>query len=117
MSTHLILAAGSGKANPIGNVIMIALLIGVFYLFIIRPQRRRAAQAQQTVAAVEPGREVITAAGMRATVTAVHDDSIELEIAPGVRTLWLKGAIARVIPLPVEDDAETTTSDHDGPAS
>lgn len=117
MSTSLILAAGSGNANPLAQLLPIILIIGVFYLFIIRPQRRRAAQAQETIAAVEPGREVITAAGLRATVVAVDDDGVELEIAPGVRTRWLKGAIARVIPLPAEDDASPSPTEHDGPAS
>lgn len=117
MSTSLILAAGSGNSNPVAQLLPILLIIGVFYLFIIRPQRRRAAQAQATLAAVEPGREVITAAGLRATVVAVDDDGFELEIAPGVRTRWLKGAIARVIPLPAEDEAEHTSPEHDGPAS
>lgn len=117
MSTSLILAAGSGNANPLAQMLPIILIIGVFYLLVLRPQRRRAAQAQATLAAVEPGREVITAAGLRATVVAVDDDGFELEIAPGVRTRWLKGAVARVIPLPAEDDADSTTTEHDGPAS
>lgn len=117
MSTSLILAAASGNPNPIGQLVPILLIIVVFYLFIIRPQRRRSAQAQATLAAVEPGREVITAAGLRATVTAVDDDGIELEIAPGVRTRWLKGAIARVVPLPVDEAEPSSASDQDGPAS
>lgn len=117
MSTSLVLAAASGNANPLRQLLPIILIIGVFYLFIIRPQRRRALAAQQTLAAVEPGREVITAAGMRATVIAVDDDGFELEIAPGVRTRWLKGAIARVVPLPAEDTETSATNDQDGTAS
>lgn len=117
MSTSLILAAGSGNANPLAQLLPIILIIGVFYLFIIRPQRRRALAAQQTLAAVEPGREVITSAGLRATVIAVEDDFFELEIAPGVRTRWLKGAIARVVPLPVDETEPSSAADQDGPAS
>ncbi|MDQ1689251.1 MAG: preprotein translocase subunit YajC [Frankiaceae bacterium] len=100
-----VLAAGS-NSNPVAGFLPIILIVGVFYLFIIRPQRRRMASMRETVAAVEPGRQVITTAGLMATVTAVDGDEVELEIAPGVRTRWAKQAIGRVIPLPSEEESD-----------
>jgi preprotein translocase subunit YajC len=105
--TGVVLAAGN--SNPAAQFVPILLIIGVFYLFIIRPQRRRMAAMRETVSAVEPGRQVMTTAGLLATVTAVADDEVELEIAPGVRTRWAKAAIARVLPLP--SDAEPGAED------
>jgi preprotein translocase subunit YajC len=112
--------AATSSSNPIAGFLPIILIVVVFYLFIIRPQRRRMAAMRETVAAVEPGRQVLTTAGLLATVTAIDGDEIELEIAPGVRTRWAKQAIARVIPLPSEDQPDAAEelgqADPDGTA-
>ena len=111
MPTSVVLAASS-NSNPAASLLPILLIVAVFYLFIIRPQRRRMAAMRETTGSLEPGREVMTTAGLLATVTAVDDEGVELEIAPGVRTRWVKGAIARVIPLPSEaDDAASDEAD------
>ena len=93
-----------------GPLITLLLLGVVFYLFLIAPQRRRQRQMQQLTRTLEPGTEVMTTAGLFATVRAVTDDEVELEVAPGVVSRYSKGAIARVIP------PETEPADADQPA-
>jgi preprotein translocase subunit YajC len=46
----------------------------------------------------------MTTAGLFATVVAVEDDAVVLEIAPGVTSRWNKAAISRVLPEPVADE-------------
>ena len=111
-----VLAAGNGS-NPVAGFLPIIFIIALFYVFMIRPQRRRMQAMRDTIAAVEPGREVMTTAGVFGVVTSVTDSEIELEIAPGVRTRWAKQAIARVTPLPSEaDDVEAAKDEPDGTA-
>lgn len=57
-------------------------------------QRRELSQVQANLA---PGAEVMTASGMLATVTAVEDDVVTLETAPGQRSRWDRRAVARII--------------------
>ena len=83
------------------------LLIGaVFYLLILRPSQARAKAAQRVQAELAPGVEVLTTAGLYATVAEVRDDSVLLEVAPGVTSRYARAAVARVIPPPApEEDA------------
>ena len=48
-------------------------------------------------ASLDVGAEVITTAGLYGTVALVEDDSVLLEVAPGVTNRYAKGAIARVL--------------------
>jgi preprotein translocase subunit YajC len=73
-------------------------LLLVFYLLIIRPARNRARAQQRLQSELSPGLEVMTTSGLRARISAVEDDVVVLEIAPGVTTRWTKAAVARVIP-------------------
>jgi preprotein translocase subunit YajC len=103
-----------------GGPLLTLILLGVvFYFFLIAPQRRRARQLQQMTSRLEPGTEVMTTAGLFATVRSVGDTDVELEVAPGVVSRYAKGAIARIIPPdePDEDDgdpADETADPADG---
>lgn len=81
----------------------------LLYLIMIRPVKARQRQALEVQSAVEPGLEVMTTAGMYATVKAVEDDVVVLEVAPGVTCRYVKAAIAKVI-YP-RDEAETTPTE------
>lgn len=108
MSSPLLVSAAplaaSGGGGGIGGILPL-LVIGVgFYFLVIRPQRRRAAAVRATLENLQPGRRVMTTGGMFATVVAMDEAEVELEIAPGVRTRWAKGAVARVVDDPAAAD-------------
>ncbi|PJN28240.1 preprotein translocase subunit YajC [Kitasatospora sp. CB02891] len=69
-----------------------------------RSQKKRQAQMQTMQSALQPGSGVRTIGGMYAVVKAVNDETIELEVAPGVVAHYTKGAIAAVLE-PLEYDA------------
>jgi preprotein translocase subunit YajC len=69
----------------------------VFLLVLPMRQRNRALQrAQQLQASLIPGTEVMTTSGLFGTVASIGDDSVDLEISPGVTVRWAKAAIAEV---------------------
>jgi preprotein translocase subunit YajC len=74
------------------------LLLAVFYLLLIRPQQRQRRQMAQVQSELMPGSQVLTGAGLFATVKSVEDDRVELEVAPGVTNWYLRRAIVQVIP-------------------
>lgn len=79
----------------LSSLVFLVLLFAVFYFMLIRPQRKRVQQHQQLVASIERGDEIFTIGGLRGTVTALRDEEIELEVAPGTRVRFLKSAISR----------------------
>lgn len=78
---------------PIG---MFALL-GLMMFFGMRKQKRQVAAVQKMQESLNPGARVMTTSGLHGTVTAVADDTIELEIAPGLRTTWVRAAVREVV--------------------
>jgi preprotein translocase subunit YajC len=70
------------------------------WFLLIRPQRARAQALQGVREALSVGRRVITTAGLHATVASVDEETVLLEIAPGVRARFDPAAVVRVLPDP-----------------
>jgi preprotein translocase subunit YajC len=96
-------ASKSSGGNPAFTFIILAVLVGLFYLLIMRPQRNRQRKAQQTQSQVLPGQRIRTTAGMYGTVVSGDDRDVVVEIAPGVQVTMLRRAIMDT----VNDDAST----------
>lgn len=84
-------------------VLMFAAL-GLMMFFGMRKQKRQAAEVKRMQETVLPGARIMTTSGLHGTVTAVADDTIEVEIAPGVRTTWVRAAVREVV-VPIADDS------------
>jgi preprotein translocase subunit YajC len=91
-------------------------MAGTFYLLIWRPQQRRLAGMRALQEALRLGDEVITTGGIFGTITALREDHIELEVAPGVVIKVARGAIgSRVTNAATGDtDVEIDRPDGDG---
>ncbi|MFE9690921.1 preprotein translocase subunit YajC [Micromonospora sp. NPDC005806] len=105
------LAAGGGGAGGLTPILMIALLFGVMYFMMIRPQQKRRREAEQMQSALSPGDEVVTIGGLYGTVTDVDDETVLLEVAPGVQSRYARPAVARVVNRAEAPAAETITED------
>jgi preprotein translocase subunit YajC len=92
----------------------IILIIGVFYLLVMRPQQKKRKALQEKLSTVRPGDKIMTTAGVFGTVASVGDDKFDLEIAPGVRVTMLKAAISQIVTepeaLPESPDPSSTDS-------
>lgn len=91
-------------------ILMFAGLGGLMY-FSMKKQKRVAATTKQMHDSLVPGARVMTTSGLHGTVTAVADDTIELEIAPGLRTTWVRAAVREIV-VPGPSD-ETLAIDAD----
>jgi preprotein translocase subunit YajC len=78
-------------------LLMIVLLFGVMYFMMIRPQQKRRREAERMQSALGPGDEVVTIGGLYGTVAGVDDETVLLEVAPGVQARYARPAIARVV--------------------
>jgi preprotein translocase subunit YajC len=87
-------ASGGSNFTPL---LLIVLLFGVMYFMMIRPQQKRRREAQQMQSQLGTGDQIVTIGGLHATVVAVDDDVVTVEIAPGVQVRFARPAIARVV--------------------
>ena len=91
-------------------LIIMALMLGVMYVLMIRPQRQRQAQQQRMINDAGVGDDVLTTGGIYGTVTEVEDDELVVEIATGVTVHMNRRGIAAVLP-PEEEEADDEESD------
>ncbi len=105
-----------------GPLLALLLTFGLMWVLLILPQQRRMKQHQAVVASLRAGDEVVTAGGVYGTITSVDEDTLAVEVAPGVVLRVLRSAVSqRIAPLDGdddelddEDDLTTGLSDKDG---
>ena len=90
------------------------LIMGGFMYFASRRQKRAVQATIDLHDSLQPGDRVHTTSGLEAVVTAITEDTVDLEIAPGVVTTWMKLAIRdKMLPDTGEDFVEYDDEDHD----
>lgn len=83
--------------NPIqSQLITIALIIGVFYFLLIRPQKKAQEDHKKMLAALKKNDEVITVGGIHGTIANVKDHSVTLKVDDNVKIEVQKASIASV---------------------
>jgi preprotein translocase subunit YajC len=81
----------------LGQILPFILIIGVFYLLLIRPNQRKQKLWQEMLSNLKPGDKVTTTGGIRGTVIALRDDAVQLRIPPdNIKIEVVKSAIAAV---------------------
>ena len=73
-----------GKGGSTSTLIMMGLMILVFWLFMIRPQAKKAKKQKEFINNLQKGDKIVTIAGIHGKVNKVSDDNtLELEVSPG----------------------------------
>ncbi|WNV89308.1 preprotein translocase subunit YajC [Umezawaea sp. Da 62-37] len=86
---------------------LLLVLLAVPLFLSARKQKRAAAEQQTLLGSLEPGDRVMTTSGLYATVADATDEStIDLEIADGVVTTWLRQAVREKIVAADDVDEE-----------
>ena len=98
-----VLAADSQSSLP--TLIMLMLIPVAMYFLILRPQKRRAKEAQQLQSTIEIGDEVMTTSGLYGFVTGFEGDIAWLEIDDNVQIRISRQAIQRKVDTAVGDTA------------
>ncbi len=106
-------AAAEGEAtSPIamllGTFLPMILIVVVFWLFLIRPQRKKDKKVKEMLAALKVGDRVCTIGGIYGTITNIRDENtVTLAIGPqDVPVVFARWAIRNVEEITVENDSE-----------
>lgn len=85
---------------------LIALVVtfGLMYVLLIRPQQRKLRQHQAVVASLRAGDEIVTAGGIYGTIISVGDETMVVEVAPGVELRILRAAVSQRVERDEPDD-------------
>ena len=69
------------------------IIIGVFYIFLIRPQAKKQKEAQSFLSSLKTGDQVITQSGILGRITGLNEQIVTLEIAPEVQIKVLRAQV------------------------
>src|SRR5215510_9850591 len=85
-----------GGLGAIGSVLPIVLIMGVFYVLLIRPQQKRQRQLQDTIASLKINDRVITTGGVIGVITMVRENTFLIRSADKTILEVARSAIADI---------------------
>lgn len=84
-------------------------LLGLMYMFLIRPQQLRAKRQRELIVSLAVGDRVLTVGGMIGTIVAIDGDEAEIEIGHGVVATFVRPAISRRLDPEPDTELEIVT--------
>ena len=84
-----------GKSSSSFSLIFMGLMVLVFWMFMIRPQAKKAKQQKTFITDLKKGDKVVTIAGIHGTINKVNEDgTLNIEVSPGSYLKIEKSAIS-----------------------
>lgn len=92
---NLFLTSTDATAGGMSTILMLVVLFGVFYFFMIRPENKRKKEAEAMRNALKVGDNITTIGGVIGDVVSVKDDSFVVETSSDrVRVEFAKFALS-----------------------
>jgi len=89
-------------------LLLVVAMLAAFMFMNMRRQRRQYQQLQQMQSSLATGDRVMTTSGLYGTVVDTADTTIDIEVAPGVRTTWIRQAVREKVVTDAIDEADET---------
>lgn len=85
-----------GGPPAIFNIGFLVLLVGIFYVLLLRPEQKRRKEHEELVSGLKRNDQIVLASGIHGRVAAVADKVITVEIAPKVQVQVDRSAVQSV---------------------
>lgn len=95
------------------SLLPLIVIMGAFMFFASRRQRKAMQATIDLHESLRVGDRVHTTSGLLGTIAGITDDTVDLEIAPGVVTRWMKLAIRDRIEPEVPESGPVDLTDGD----
>jgi preprotein translocase subunit YajC len=79
--------------NSIISFLPLIFILGIFYLIVFLPARRRQKKLQEMIDNLKVGDKVVTSGGIYGTIVGFKDDRIQLRIAENVKVELSRNAV------------------------
>ena len=100
-------AEASPVASLLGAFLPMILIVVVFWLFLIRPQRKKDKQVKAMLEALKPGDRITTIGGIYGTIKSIKDDTITIMVGHDqLEMVVARWAIRGVEEVSVENEGE-----------
>ena len=82
-TVFMMTGGGADGGSGMQTIIMLVLMIGVFYFFMIRPQMKKQKELKTFREALKPGDSIVTIGGLHGTIKAMQETTITLKVEDG----------------------------------
>ncbi|MDR2965164.1 MAG: preprotein translocase subunit YajC [Treponema sp.] len=109
--------AEGAPSNPLFSLLTFAVIIGIFYFLIIRPQNKKRKETEKMLSALKKGDKIVTIGGLYGTIQSIKETTVILKIDDNVKVEFLRSAISSVItaskeePKEIEDNSGDTSNE------
>lgn len=97
-AAHAAPAGAPAGASMVGQLVMIAGFIAIFYFLIWRPQSKRTKEHRSMIDSITAGNEVVFAGGLMGRIKKVEGDYAVVMLNPGNEVKIQKAAVISVLP-------------------
>ncbi len=97
--------AAGGQSNPLTTFGFLAVMVVIFYFFLIRPQQKQMKEHKAMLSSLKKG-DVVVTGGLVGRIHVVAEKFIVVELAPGVRVRVLASSITGKAPEGLMTDEE-----------
>ena len=100
--------AAAPAAGGFGMLMPLVLIVGIMYLFMIRPQQKKQKETQKMLDALKKGDKVVTIGGIHGTIASVKENTVLVKVDDNTKIEFNRTAMATVAN---EKPAEETKSE------
>jgi len=86
----------SSAANPLIQLLPLALIFIIFYFLLIRPQKQKEKEHQKMLTGIDKNDEVVTLGGIHGTIVNVKEKTLILRIDENVKMEIEKNSVAYI---------------------
>ena len=81
------------QSNPLGFVLTLLVIFGIYYVIVIYPTRRNQKKVQNMIDSLKVGDKVITSSGIYGTIAGLREDRIQIRVAENVKLEMSRNAV------------------------
>ena len=91
-------APAAQPGGGMGSIIMLVVMFGAMWFFMIRPQQKKMKEHQLLIGSLKKGDEVMTNGGLMGRVINLDNFAIDLEIAKNTVVRIQRGVVVQILP-------------------
>ena len=91
-------APAAQPGGGMGSIIMLVVLFGAMWFFMIRPQQKKMKEHQLLIGSLKKGDEVMTNGGIMGRIMDLDNFAVDLEIAKNTVIRVQRGVIVQILP-------------------
>jgi preprotein translocase subunit YajC len=91
-------------------LIVVVILFGLFWLVLVRPQRRRTQEQIGLIDSLEEGDEIVSAGGFYAVIKEIEGETLHVEIADGLVVRMARNAVVGLVEPDEEQEEDDTAA-------